>query len=125
YSTLAQIGYLFLMFPLAFSGAPTRLESGGALAGGLLQAISHATAKAAMFMSAGLIYAARGHDRITRLGGIGRALPFSILAFALAGLGLICVPPSGACLAKDLLLQAAAGAGELWWGAAIPAGGNF
>src|SRR5262249_49805577 len=43
YSTLAQIGYLFLMFPLAFSGAPTRLESGGALAGGLLQAISHAT----------------------------------------------------------------------------------
>src|ERR1700748_2933170 len=52
YSTLAQIGYLFLMFPLAF-GASGRLESGGALAGGLLQAVSHATAKAAMFMAAG------------------------------------------------------------------------
>jgi len=52
YSTLAQIGYLFLMFPLAFGAASARLESGGALAGGLLQAISHATAKAAMFMSA-------------------------------------------------------------------------
>ena len=68
YSTLAQIGYLFLMFPLAFSASSSQLESGGALTGGLLQAISHATAKAAMFMSAGLIYAALGHDRITGLG---------------------------------------------------------
>jgi formate hydrogenlyase subunit 3/multisubunit Na+/H+ antiporter MnhD subunit len=125
YSTLAQIGYLFLMFPLAFSGAPTRLESGGALAGGLLQAISHATAKAAMFMSAGLIYAALGHDRITGLGGIGRALPLSILAFALAGVALIGVPPSGAYLAKDLLLQAAAETEQWWWTAAIQAGGIF
>jgi hypothetical protein len=40
------------MFPLAFGAASARLESGGALAGGLLQASSHATAKAAMFMSA-------------------------------------------------------------------------
>ena len=63
YSTVAQIGYLFLMFPLAFD-ARWRLERGGALTGGLLQAISHATAKAAMFMAAGLIYLALGHDRI-------------------------------------------------------------
>ena len=68
YSTLAQIGYLFLMFPLAF-GASGRLESGGALAGGLLQAVSHATAKAAMFMAAGSIYATLGQDRII---GVGR-----------------------------------------------------
>ena len=54
YSTLAQIGYLFLMFPLAFDAASAQLESGGALTGGMLQAISHATAKAAMFMAAGL-----------------------------------------------------------------------
>jgi len=45
YSTLAQIGYLFLMFPLAFSATSARLESGGALAGGLLQTISHASAR--------------------------------------------------------------------------------
>ena len=107
YSTLAQIGYLFLMFPLAFSPGSAQLESGGALTGGLLQAISHATAKAAMFMSAGLIYAALGHDRIAGLGGIGRALPMSVLAFALGGVALIGVPPSGAYLAKELLLQAA------------------
>src|SRR5262249_10307502 len=97
----------------------------GALAGGLLQAISHATAKAAMFMSAGLIYVALGHDRITGLGGIGRALPMSVLAFALGGVALVGVPPSGAYLAKDLLVQAGAGTEQWWWAVAIQAGGIF
>ncbi len=123
YSTLAQIGYLFLMFPLAFDPGSARLESGGALAGGMLQAMSHATAKAAMFMSAGLIYAALGHDRITGLGGIGRALPLSMLTFALAGVALIGVPPSGAYLAKDLLLQATVETGQWWWDVVIQMGG--
>ena len=125
YSTLAQIGYLFLMFPLAFDPASARLDSGGALAGGMLQAISHATAKAAMFMSAGLIYAALGHDRIAGLGGIGRALPMSVIAFALAGAALIGVPPSGAYLAKELLLQASVETGQWWWDVVIQAGGVF
>ena len=75
YSTVAQIGYLFLMFPLAFDAGMAALERGGALAGGMLQAISHATAKAAMFMAAGLIYKTLGHDRIAEFAGIGRALP--------------------------------------------------
>ena len=123
YSTLAQIGYLFLMFPLAFSAASAQLESSGALAGGLLQTISHASAKAAMFLSAGLIYAALGHDRIAGLAGIGRALPMSVVAFALAGVALIGLPPSGAYLAKELLLQAASGTGQWWWAVAIQAGG--
>ena len=91
----------------------------------MLQAISHATAKAAMFMAAGLIYAALGHDRITGLGGIGRALPMSVLAFALGGVALIGVPPSGAYLAKELLLQAAAETEQWWWAVVIQAGGIF
>ncbi len=82
YSTLAQIGYLFLMFPLAFDAAAGRMGFGGALTAGMLQAMSHATAKAAMFMAAGSIYAALGHDRIAGLAGIARALPISVLAFA-------------------------------------------
>ena len=87
YSTVAQIGYLFLMFPLAFSPVTGQLQSGGGLAGGIVQAISHTTAKAAMFMAAGSIYAALGHDRIVGLGGLGRALPASVLALALGGGG--------------------------------------
>jgi multicomponent Na+:H+ antiporter subunit D len=125
YSTLAQIGYLFLMFPLAYHAASGRLVSAGALAGGLLQAISHATAKAAMFMAAGLIYAARGHDRIARLGGVARALPMTVLAFAVGGVSLLGVPPSGAYLAKELLLGAASETRQWWWAVVLQAGGWF
>ena len=52
YSTLAQIGYLFLIFPLA-SGAHPWIADGWS--GGMMQTLSHAFAKAAMFMSAGLL----------------------------------------------------------------------
>ena len=123
YSTLAQIGYLFLMFPLAFDAAAGQLDDGGALAGGMLQAISHATAKAAMFMAAGSVYAALGHDRIAGLAGIARALPLSVLTFAASGVALMGVLPSGAYLAKKLLLDAAADSGQWWWEVVLQAGG--
>jgi len=123
YSTVAQIPYLFLMFPLAYDASTAALQRGGALAGGMLQAISHATAKAAMFMAAGIVYQALGHDRIAGLAGIGRALPVTVLTFALAGLALIGVPPSGAFAAKKLLLDAAATSGQWWWEVVLYAGG--
>ena len=123
YSTLAQIGYLFLMFPLAFDVANGHLARGDALTAGMLQAISHATAKAAMFMAAGSIYAAFGHDRIAGLGGVARALPLSMLAFGLGGVALMGVLPSGAYLAKKLLLGAADGSGQWWWTWVLMAGG--
>ena len=125
YSTLAQIGYLFLMFPLAFDARSAQLQTGSALTGGLLQTISHATAKASMFLAAGLIYAALGHDRIAALRGIARVMPISVLAFALGGVALMGLPPSGAYVAKKLLLDAAAKTGEWWWDLVIQAGGFF
>ena len=125
YSTVAQIGYLFLMFPLAFNSASAQLQSNGALTGGMLLAISHATAKAAMFMAAGLIYAALGHDRIAELGGVARALPVTVFAFAVGGVCLIGLPPSGGFLAKWLLLDAAIATGQWPWAMVILAGGLF
>ena len=125
YSTVAQIGYLFLMFPLAFSTVSGQLQSSIALTGGMLQAISHATAKAAMFMAAGLIYATLGHDRIAELGGVARALPMTVFAFALGGVSLIGLPPSGGFLAKWLLLEAAVATGQWWWAVVMLAGGLF
>jgi multicomponent Na+:H+ antiporter subunit D len=124
YSTLAQIGYLFLMFPSAYDTSG-RLVSGDALAGGLLQAASHAIAKAAMFMAVGSIYAVLGHDRITGLAGVARALPLNVLAFALGGIALMGVPLSGAYLAKDLLLRSADENGQWWWEIVLQAGGMF
>jgi multicomponent Na+:H+ antiporter subunit D len=123
FSTVAQIGYLFLMFALAFDPVSAKLASSGALTGGIVQAVSHATAKAAMFMSAGLIYAALGHDRIDGLGGIARAMPVSVLAFGASGLALIGLPSSGAYLAKELLLTASGQTGQWWWAVLIQSGG--
>jgi formate hydrogenlyase subunit 3/multisubunit Na+/H+ antiporter MnhD subunit len=125
YSTIAQIGYLFLMFPLAFDASGTTLVHGPVLTGGLLQAVSHATAKAGMFMAAGLVYHALGHDRIADLGGVARAMPVTMLAFAVAGLALMGVVPSGAYLAKKLLLEAAYGSGQWWWVVVLQWGAAF
>ena len=123
YSTVAQIGYLFLMFPLAYSAEHGGLTGGAALAGGAMQAVSHAFAKAGMFMAAGLLYAALGHDRIADLAGAGRALPMSVIAFALGGISLVGLPPSGGFVAKWLLLSAAVESGQWWWALVIAVGG--
>ena len=125
YSTLAQIGYLFLMFPLAFDVATGAITYGPALEGGVLQALSHATAKAAMFMAAGLVYAGLGHDRIADMGGVARAMPLTIAAFALSGLALMGILPSGAYVAKKLMLGAAGTSGQWWWELVLNGGAIF
>ena len=123
YSTVAQIGYLFLMFPLAVRPETGHPWATAAWTGGVLQAVSHAFAKAAMFMAAGLIAEALGHDRIAGLAGIGRALPITVFAFGLGGLSLMGLPPSGGFVAKAMLLTAAVAENQWWWAVVVLAGG--
>jgi formate hydrogenlyase subunit 3/multisubunit Na+/H+ antiporter MnhD subunit len=123
YSTIAQIGYLFFIFPLAAGLPASQPWSSAAWTGGWLQLFSHAFAKAAMFMAAGLIADALGHDRVAELGGIGRALPVTMITFGLAGLSLMGVPPSGGFVAKWLLLSATVMEGQWWWGVVMLVGG--
>jgi formate hydrogenlyase subunit 3/multisubunit Na+/H+ antiporter MnhD subunit len=123
YSTVAQIGYLFLVFPLAAGAAAAERWSGVALTGGALQLVSHAVAKAAMFMAAGLIAEALGHDRIAEFGGMGRVLPMTFFALGLGGMSLVGLPPSGGFVAKSFLLSAAVAEGQWWWAVVILAGG--
>jgi formate hydrogenlyase subunit 3/multisubunit Na+/H+ antiporter MnhD subunit len=125
YSTVAQIGYLFLLFPMAFDAAGEMAMREVAQAAGLLQAIAHATAKAGMFMAAGLVYAALGHDRIDELAGAARALPVTVLAFVVGGVALMGVVPSGAYLAKKLLLDSADQSGQWWWTLVLQGGAVF
>jgi multicomponent Na+:H+ antiporter subunit D len=91
--------------------------------GGLLQTLSHAFAKAAMFLAAGLIAESIGHDRIAELRGVGRAMPMTVFAFGLGGLSLMGLPPSGGFAAKWLLLKAAVESGQWLWAVVILAGG--
>jgi formate hydrogenlyase subunit 3/multisubunit Na+/H+ antiporter MnhD subunit len=50
-------------------------------------------------------------------------MPISVGAFALAGLSLMGVPPSGGFTAKWLLLTAAIETGQWWWALTIVGGG--
>ena len=125
YSTVAQIGYLFLLFPLAFDAAGDMALRELAQSAGVLQAIAHATAKAGMFMAAGLVYAHLGHDRIDDLAGAARTLPLAVLAFLVGGVALMGVLPSGAYLAKKLLLASADESGQWWWTLVLQGGAAF
>ncbi len=125
YSTVAQIGYLFLLFPLAFDAAGDMALRDVAATAGVLQAIAHATAKAGMFMAAGLVYAHLGHDRIDELAGAARALPVAVAAFLIGGVALMGVLPSGAYLAKKLLLASADDSGQWWWSWVLQGGAAF
>jgi multicomponent Na+:H+ antiporter subunit D len=118
YSTVAQLGYLFLVFELAVAG-----ERSTAWTGGILFALAHGCAKASMFLAAGSILHVAGHDRIAELGGIGRRLPVTFFTVALASVTLMGLPPSGAFVAKWMLLQAALDGGRLWLAVIILAGG--
>ncbi|MCK8786246.1 NADH-quinone oxidoreductase subunit J [Roseomonas sp. NAR14] len=121
YSTVAQIGYLFLVFPLLVGNV--QAGSTDAWLGAALQLLSHAFAKAAMFLAAGLIAESLGHDEMARLGPAARAVPFTVLAFGLSGLSLMGLPPSGGFAAKWLLLLAAINGGQWWWALVLLAGG--
>jgi multicomponent Na+:H+ antiporter subunit D len=121
YSTVSQIGYLFLLFPLATAvAAPVALE---AWSGGVYHAVSHAFAKAAMFLAAGAIAHGLGHDRIVGISGIATGLPVSTYAFGIAGVTLIGLPPTGGFVAKWLMLSAALQGGQWWWAVVILLGG--
>jgi len=114
YSTVAQLGYLFLAFPLGTSVA---------WKGALYLLFSHALAKAAMFMAAGNILRCCGHDRIADLDRVALRLPLTLTAFTLAGISSMGLPPSGGFTGKWMLLDAALYTGQWWWALVLILGG--
>lgn len=106
YSTVAQIGYLFLAFPLAAAAGVTAWSAAAYLA------LSHALAKAAMFLTAGNLVRFGGHDRIAGLDRVVQRLPLTAGAFALAGVSIMGLPPSGGFVGKWLMLEAALAQGR-------------
>jgi multicomponent Na+:H+ antiporter subunit D len=121
YSTVAQVGYFFLLFPMASAAAPEPALH--AWTGGTLYAVSHAFAKAGMFLAAGAIVHAWGEDDIEHLAGTSARLPWSLAAFALAGVTLMGLPPSGGFTAKYLMLTASFAGHQFGWAIVMMVGG--
>jgi formate hydrogenlyase subunit 3/multisubunit Na+/H+ antiporter MnhD subunit len=116
YSTVAQLGYLFLVFPLM-------AVTPGAWQAVVFFALAHGCAKATVFLAAGSLQQAAGHDRLAALGPVMRAEPMSVFAFAIAGASLVGLPLTGGFIAKWLLVEAAL-VGEAWgWAGLVLLGG--
>lgn len=119
WSTVAQLGYLPLILALAGTGEHRNV----ALFTALLFMMSHATAKAAMFLAGGTIHLALGDDLVGRRPGPARGkLPLTAFALAVAGLALIGTPPGGFFTVKWSILTMALAGGHWWWGIAAMGG---
>ena len=115
YSTVAQLGYLFLIFPL--------LTGADAIQAGVMQAFAHGFAKAGMFVAAGVFIKATGQELVAGLAGAVERLPVTLFAFGLSGMTLMGLPPSSGFLAKWLLIEVALNRGFWWLVVVVLAGG--
>jgi NADH-quinone oxidoreductase subunit L len=103
YSTMSQIGYMFLGVGL------------GAYANGMFHLMTHAFFKALLFMAAGIvIHALAGEQDMRKMGGLRQFLPKTYWAFVIGALALTGVPPFAGFFSKDSILAAALAHG--WYG---------
>lgn len=120
WSTVSQLGYLLLAFPLLI-GTGSAVQA-LAWEGAWLQLAGHSLAKAAMFLATGNLLLATSESGLPGLIGASRRFPLALLSFGLAAIGLIGMPPSLGFIAKWQLLHAAI-SGEQWaWVAVLGIG---
>jgi formate hydrogenlyase subunit 3/multisubunit Na+/H+ antiporter MnhD subunit len=120
YSTVSQVGYGFLLFPLALAGGAAAEYAWN---GAVYFAIAHAAAKAAAFLAAGALMHQFGHDRLKEMEGAAWRSPFILMSFALAALSLMGLPPSAGFVAKWMMLKAALLSGQWGYAMVIVGGG--
>jgi NADH-quinone oxidoreductase subunit L len=112
YSTMSQIGYMFL-------GAGI-----GAYASAMFHLMTHAFFKALLFLAAGIvIHALAGEQDIRKMGGLRRLMPWTWAAMLIGGLALTGIPPLSGFFSKDSILAAALDRG--WYGYLLFVAGLF
>jgi multicomponent Na+:H+ antiporter subunit D len=104
YSTVSQLAYIILGVALL---TPAGIQ------GGLVHIANHAFAKITLFFCAGAIYVATHKKKISEMDGLGRAMPFTFGAFAIASLSMIGAPPVAGFISKWYLVIGALDAGSL------------
>lgn len=95
YSTVSQLAYIVLAATLADDVAA---------AGGALHLVTHAVAKITLFLCAGAIAVTAHRKQVSELDGMGRAMPWTFAAFAVASVSLIGLPPGGGTWSKWLMV---------------------
>ncbi|MDD3618044.1 MAG: monovalent cation/H+ antiporter subunit D family protein [Desulfobulbaceae bacterium] len=95
YSTVSQLSYIIL---------GVALLTPHAIDGGLIHIVNHAFSKITLFFCAGAIYVAAHKKNISEMSGLGRTMPFTFGAFAVASLSMIGAPPVAGFVSKWYLL---------------------
>ena len=113
YSTMAQIGYMFMALGV------------GAWSAAIFHLMTHAFFKALLFLSAGSVILALHHEQdIFKMGGLRKKLPIPFWSMAIGSLGLVAFPFTSGFFSKDaILLTAYQNAGWLYWGGGVVAAG--
>ena len=104
YSTIGQLAYIVL-------GATMATSLG--ILGGATHIVMHAFGKITLFFCAGAIYTAVHKTLVSELDGLGRVMPFTFVAFFIAALSIIGLPPMGGTWSKWFLMTGAVDAGHL------------
>jgi NADH-quinone oxidoreductase subunit L len=93
YSTVSQLGYMFLA-----AGA-------GAFGAGIFHVFTHSFFKACLFLGAGsVIHAVGGEQDMRKMGGLRRHMPTTYWTFVVATLALAGIPPQAGFFSKDEIL---------------------
>ncbi|MEI8046248.1 MAG: NADH-quinone oxidoreductase subunit L [Bacteroidota bacterium] len=96
YSTVSQLGYMFLALGL------------GAYSAGVFHVTTHAFFKALLFLGAGsVIHAMGGEQDIRKMGGLRKKMPLTYFTFLTATLAISGIPPFSGFFSKDLILSKA------------------
>jgi NADH-quinone oxidoreductase subunit L len=104
YSTMSQIGYMFVAVGLSAYGP------------GMFHLMTHAFFKALLFLGAGIvIHALADEQDIRKMGGLARELPRTYRYFVAGSLALAAIPPFSGFFSKDAILGAIIDAGALGW----------
>ncbi len=95
YSTVSQLGYMFLACGV------------GAFVAGMFHVLTHAFFKACLFLGSGsVIHALGGEQDLRRMGGLARKIPITSATFLAATLAIAGVPLLAGFFSKDAILAA-------------------
>jgi NADH-quinone oxidoreductase subunit L len=96
YSTVSQLGYMFLACGV------------GAFSAGIFHLMTHAFFKALLFLAAGsVIHAIGGEQDMTRMGGLSKKIPWTYATMLTATLAIAGFPPLAGFFSKDSILLSA------------------
>jgi NADH-quinone oxidoreductase subunit L len=107
YSTVSQLGYMFLAMGVgAYAMSRGWTEVGlAAFAAGAFHLMTHAFFKALLFLGSGsVIHAMAGEQDMRRMGGLKRYLPTTYMTMMIGTLAIAGIPPLSGFFSKDEIL---------------------